>query len=233
MKHVWGAAALAVSLFAAVPSWAETVSLFCSSSGAEYELCRNGAEAWAKKTGNEVKINKMPAAWDEALPLYQQLLSAQSQDADVLLLDVVWIGLLQNHLLDLSAVLPKEDIAANFPSTVAAGTVNGKFVAQPWYTDTGLMFYRRDLLEKYKKPVPKTWAEFTETAKAVQDGERAAGNKDMWGFAWQGKSYEGLTCDAIEWVSSFDGGTIVDDKGNITIDNAGAAAALKEVSNRK
>lgn len=228
MKHVWGATALAVSLFAAAPSWAETVSLFCSSSGAEYELCKNGAEAWAKKTGNEVKINKMPAAWDEALPLYQQLLSAQSQDADVLLLDVVWIGLLQNHLLDLSTVLPKEEVAANFPSTVAAGTVNGKFVAQPWYTDTGLMFYRKDLLEKYKKPVPKTWAEFTETAKAVQDGERAAGNKDMWGFAWQGKSYEGLTCDAIEWVSSFGGGTIVDDKGNITIDNADAAAALKQ-----
>lgn len=226
MKHVWGAAILAGSLLAVTPSSAETVSLFCSSSGAEYELCKNGADAWAKQTGNEVKINKMPAAWDEALPLYQQLLSAQSQDADVLLLDVVWIGLLQNHLLDLADVLPKEEIAANFPSTVAAGTVNGRLVAEPWYTDTGLMFYRKDLLDKYKKPVPRTWSEFTQTAKAVQDGERAAGNKEMWGFAWQGKSYEGLTCDAIEWVGSFGGGTIVDDKGNITIDNADAAKAL-------
>lgn len=226
MKHFLGAAAVAGMLLWAGQASAATVSLFCSSSGAEYELCKQGAEAWAKSSGNEVKINKMPAAWDEALPLYQQLLSAQSADADVLLLDVVWIGLLQNHLLDLNAELPKEDIAAHFASTVAAGTVEGKFVALPWYTDTGLMFYRKDLLEKYGKPVPKTWAELTETAKAVQDGERAAGNKDMWGYVWQGKSYEGLTCDAIEWVGSFGGGTIIDEKGNITIDNAKAAEAL-------
>jgi trehalose/maltose transport system substrate-binding protein len=226
MKHFLGAAAVAGLLFWAGQASAATVSLFCSSSGAEYELCKQGAEAWAKSSGNEVKINKMPAAWDEALPLYQQLLSAQSADADVLLLDVVWIGLLQNHLLDLNAELPKEEIAAHFASTVAAGTVEGKFVALPWYTDTGLMFYRKDLLEKYGKPVPKSWAEFTETAKAVQEGERAAGNKDMWGYVWQGKSYEGLTCDAIEWVGSFGGGTIIDEKGNITIDNAKAAEAL-------
>jgi trehalose/maltose transport system substrate-binding protein len=226
MKHFLRAAAVAGLLLWAGQASAATVSLFCSSSGAEYELCKQGAEAWAKSSGNEVKINKMPAAWDEALPLYQQLLSAQSADADVLLLDVVWIGLLQNHLLDLNAELPKEEIAAHFASTVAAGTVEGKFVALPWYTDTGLMFYRKDLLEKYGKPVPKSWAEFTETAKAVQEGERAAGNKDMWGYVWQGKSYEGLTCDAIEWVGSFGGGTIIDEKGNITIDNAKAAEAL-------
>ncbi|MBL8579486.1 MAG: ABC transporter substrate-binding protein [Mesorhizobium sp.] len=226
MKHVFGLAALAAGL-AIAPAQAATVSLFCSSAGAEYEMCKTAADAWAKETGNEVKINKMPAAWDEALPLYQQLLSAQSPDADVLLLDVVWIGLLQNHLLDLNEELSKEDIAAHFPSTVEAGTVNGKFVALPWYVDAGLMFYRKDLLEKYGKPVPKTWAELTETAKVIQDGERAAGAKDMWGYAWQGRSYEGLTCDAIEWIGSYNGGTIVDTSGNITIDNPQAAEALK------
>lgn len=220
-----GAAALLLAN-AALPARADTVSLFCSSSGSEYEICKAGADAWARQTGNEVRINKMPAAWDEALPLYQQLLSAQSTDADVLLLDVVWVGLLQKNLLDLNADLSKDDIAQHFPATVAAGTVNGRLVALPWYTDTGLMFYRKDLLAKYGKPVPKTWAELTETAKAVQDGERAAGNKDIWGYVWQGKSYEGLTCDAIEWTASSGGGTIIDDKGAITIDNAKAAGAL-------
>ena len=46
---------------------AATVSLFCSASGSEYELCSEAANAWASETGNEVKINKMPASWDEAL----------------------------------------------------------------------------------------------------------------------------------------------------------------------
>ena len=58
------------------------------------------------------------------------------------------------------------------------------------------------------------------------DGERKAGNGDMQGFVFQAKAYEGLTCDAIEWVSSFGGGTIVDSTGNITINNPGAAKAL-------
>jgi len=38
---------------------------------------------------------------------------------------------------------------------------------------------------------------------------------DMWGYAWQGKAYEGsFPCDAIEWVGRlYGGGNIVDDKG--------------------
>src|ERR1041385_6793635 len=80
---------------------ADTVSLFCSWSVSEYELCKNAAEAWAKESGNTVKINKMPASWDDALPLYQQLLAAKSPDIDVMLVDVVWVGMLQKTLLDL------------------------------------------------------------------------------------------------------------------------------------
>ena len=48
----------------------------------------------------------------------------------------------------------------------------------------------------------------------------------MQGFVFQGKAYEGLTCDALEWVDSFGGGTIVDDSGKITINNPKAAEAL-------
>jgi trehalose/maltose transport system substrate-binding protein len=209
---------------------ADTVSLFCSSSGSEYELCKNAAEAWAKESGNQVKINKMPASWDDALPLYQQLLAAKSPDIDVMLVDVVWVGMLQKNLLDLNKEIPAEEIKAQFPSAVAAGSVDGRLVAMPWYNDTGLLFYRKDLLEKYGKPVPKTYAELAATAKEIQDGERKAGNADMWGYAWQGKAYEGLSCDAIEWVASYGGGTIVDDKGDITIDNPKAAAALTEAA---
>ena len=75
--------------------------------------------------------------------------------------------------------------------------------------------------------VPRTWEELDAEARKIQTGERAAGNEKMWGYVWQGRAYEGLTCDALEWVSSYNGGTVIDDKGRVTIDNPGAVKALE------
>ena len=58
------------------------------------------------------------------------------------------------------------------------------------------------------------------------DKEREAGNKDMWGFVFQGNAYEGLTCDALEWVKSNGGGQIIEPDGTISINNPQAAAAI-------
>jgi trehalose/maltose transport system substrate-binding protein len=58
------------------------------------------------------------------------------------------------------------------------------------------------------------------------DAERAAGNAGMWGFVFQGRAYEGLTCNALEWVDSHGGGAIVDAKGEITINNPRAVEAV-------
>lgn len=210
---------------AAAPAWADSVSMFCGAS--EYELCAKAAAGFKEKTGNDVKITKMPALLDDAIPIYQQLLAAQSTDADVLFIDVIWIGMLQRNMLDLKPLVPAEEVAQHFQSTIdAATTQDGRLVALPWYMDTGLMYYRKDLLEKYGKQPPKTWDELTETAKFIQEKERAAGSPDLWGFTWQGKSYEGLTCDAIEWIASGGGGTIIEPDGKVTINNPAAAKAL-------
>lgn len=214
----------ALAAFAASGAEAATVKLFCGAT--DYDLCSGAAQAWAEATGNAVTINKMPAVWDDAVPLYQQMLAAQSTDIDVLVIDVIWMGMLKNHLLDLGTLVPEDEAAAHFPTTIDAATIGGHLTALPWYMDIGLLFYRKDLLEKYGKPVPKSWAELTETAQAVQEGERRAGDGGLWGFVWQGKSYEGLTCDAIEWVASAGGGTVIDEEGAVTIDNPKAAAAL-------
>jgi trehalose/maltose transport system substrate-binding protein len=203
-----------------------TLSIACGSVGIEFDLCKSGAEAWAKKTGNQVRVVSTPKESNEILALYQQLLSSRSGDIDVLRIDVVWPGILAQHLVDLGGAVAKDVVAQHFPAIVEANTVGGKLVALPWFTDAGLLYYRKDLLEKHGRKVPATWQELTETARAVQDAERKAGNARMWGFVFQGRAYEGLSCNALEWVDSFGGGTIVDAQGKVTVNNPKAIEAL-------
>jgi len=211
---------------AAAPARAAEISISCSAVGLELRLCRAGAERWARETGNTVRLVSTPNAAGERLALYQQLLAARSPAIDVLQIDVVWPGILARHLLDLRPYAGERP-AANFASMIANDTVNGQLVAMPWFADVGLLYYRKDLLAKYGVQVPRSWAALAAAARRIQDGERAAGRPRMWGFVWQGRAYEGLTCDALEWIASQGGGHIVEPDGRISIDNRRAAGALQ------
>ncbi|NJN48030.1 MAG: extracellular solute-binding protein, partial [Candidatus Competibacteraceae bacterium] len=76
----------------------------------------------------------------------------------------------------------------------------------------------------------ETWAQLSATALRIQTAERAAGNDKLWGFVWQGRAYEGLTCNALEWVVSHDGGTLVDAAGKVTLNNPQVVAALEQAA---
>ncbi|CAH2787317.1 MAG: Maltodextrin ABC transporter, substrate-binding protein MdxE [uncultured Caballeronia sp.] len=207
------------------PATAATLRIACGAAGVDQDICQVSAKRWAEKTGNEVEFISMPNNSSETLALYQQLLSSGSDKIDVMQIDTVWPGILANHLINLKAYSKGQE-GQSFPSIVANDTVNGRLVAMPWFIDTGLLYYRKDLLDKYHLKVPATWDELNSAASKIQSAERAAGNEKMWGYVWQGCAYEGLTCDALEWVSSYNGGAVVDGKGRVTVDNPAAAKAL-------
>jgi trehalose/maltose transport system substrate-binding protein len=202
-----------------------TVTVSCGTVGQDFEFCKKAADEWSAKTGNSVKHLTVPQNTSDILGLFRQMFAAKSTDLDVITVDVVWPGIIKDHLLDLKPY-SKGAEKEHFPMIVANNTVGGKLVAMPWFTDAGVLYYRKDLLTKYSEKPPTTWAELTATAKKVMDGERKAGNPDMQGFVFQAKATEGLTCDALEWVSSYGGGNIVDSSGKITINNPNAAKAL-------
>lgn len=226
MPRFLASLAAVTGLIASTGAWAVEISISCSALGKEYEICKQGVDAWAKKTGNTVKIVSTPNSATERLALYQQLFGAGAADIDVFQIDVVWTGILGQHLVDLTAKA-QGTIDDHLPTMIETSQVGGKLMAMPWFADAGLLYYRKDLLEKYKRPVPQTWADLTETARLIQEGERKEGRGDFWGYVWQGRAYEGLTTNALEWIASFNGGTIVDAKGEITVENPKAAEALK------
>ena len=133
---------------------------------------------------------------------------------------MIWPGVLADRLLDLKPYIPQQEISAHFPELIANNTVNGRLIALPSFLNEGVLFYRTDLLQKYGyRAPPKTWEELEIMARRIQSGERAGGNKDFWGYVWEGAPSEALTCDALEWQVSEGGGTILDDSGKVTVNN--------------
>ena len=139
------------------------------------------------------------------------------------MIDVVWPGAFAPYLVDLK---PKLGAQARLHAAgiIANDTVGGHLVAMPWFGDFGILYYRTDLLKKYGyKPADHL-------DPALRDGEedpgrRAGANPQFSGFVFQGNGYEGLTCDALEWIASSGGGQFIEG-GKATINNPKAAAML-------
>lgn len=156
--------------------------------------------------GITVKDEMLPASTDEQHQFYAINLDSQSTDFDVLSLDVIWVSEFARAgwLRDVTRVLAEGEQNAFFPGPVQAVTQDGRLFAVPWYIDAGLLYYRTDLLKKYNRSVPKTWQELVKTAQEITEKE-----SNLYGFIWQGKQYEGLVCNVLEFIWS-DGGGILE-----------------------
>ncbi|MEZ2329124.1 ABC transporter substrate-binding protein [Mesorhizobium sp. RCC_202] len=215
-------------LLMVAPVHAVELSIVSGDTGNGIKVLREILDRFEKKSGNKVDIVVIPPSTTDQFGQYRLWLAAGSSDIDVYQTDVIWAPQLASQLVDLTEAT-KDVVGAHFPSIIKSQTVNGRLVALPIFTDAPALYYRKDLLDKYGAKVPATWKELQDTARLVMDKERAAGNKGIWGYVFQGNAYEGLTCNALEWVMSNGGGGIVEPDGTISINNPKAAAALDMV----
>jgi trehalose/maltose transport system substrate-binding protein len=206
---------------------AEVLRFACDSVGLGARICKEKAQEWGRLNNYTVKLVQIPRSPTRRLELYKQMFDARSDKIDVLMIDIVWPGILASSLVDLRPAA-EAVIHQHLPSMIANNTVQGRLVAMPWYIDAGLLFYRKDLLERYGAAVPQTWGELMRTARSIQESERRRGNRDLWGYVWQGKAYEGLTCNVVEWLASRGKGRLVDDNGRVTIDKPAMVEALQQ-----
>jgi len=188
---------------------------------------RSVLSRFTQKTGIQVKLIVGPESMTDRLQLYLDALERKSSTPDVLYTDVIWPGVLAEYTVDLKP-FTADGVKLVMPAALQNNTVDGRLVAMPFSIEVGLLYYRTDLLAKYgfKKP-PETWDELAQMARRIQDGERAEGHKDFWGYVWQGAQYEGLTCNGLEWQASSGGGKIIEDDGTITVNNPQTVKALK------
>lgn len=121
--------------------------------------------------GIRVELQQVP--WTAA---HEKLLTAFAGDAlpDVCALGNTWIP----EFAALGALAPLDAPLARAPSIRAgdyfpgawqSGVIDGRVYALPWYVETRLPFYRRDLLERAGVTrLPRTWTEWSEALVAVK-----------------------------------------------------------------
>ncbi len=165
--------------------------------------------------GIRVSDEALPASTDEQHQFYAVNLQSRSSSFDVLALDVIWVPEFARAgwLRDLTHLLAPGEENAFFPGPVEAVTFRGRRYAIPWYIDAGVLYVRTDLLSKYGKRVPRTWQELAATAQEIMQSEPG-----IYGYLWQGRQYEGLVCNALEFIWS-NGGDLLPG-GKAAIDGA-------------
>ena len=144
---------------------------------------------------------------------------------DLLLMDVTWTAKYARAgwLLPLDDWLGRDALEPLLEGARAGNRIDGQLWRLPLVADMGLLYYRSDLMEQ----PPRTPAELEATARRLQDTGQV-----RWGYVWQGRQYEGLSCVFAEMVEAFgghwgskaEGGAAADD-GTLGLDQPAASQA--------
>ncbi|GHU13736.1 sugar ABC transporter substrate-binding protein [Alphaproteobacteria bacterium] len=243
MKKYLRLIAVAISAGMLNCAQAYTIKITSRSKGVELELLRKAVDEWMAKHNGEhkVEIITLPHASNECFALYQQWFGAESFDVDVLQMDVAWVGVFSDCLAALDEYCAKYLDMNDYFDIIKENmySSDGHLVALPLYTDCGLFYYRKDLLEKYNRSVPKTLEELYDTALYIQTEERKdeAKKNRFYGFIFQAKAFEILTCNFLEMIDACGGAIVKNGVAEINSDNGIYAIeflikCLKNITNR-
>lgn len=165
-----------------------------------------------------------PSASTEVHQALVQQLVRRTGTPDVFTQDVVWIAEMAGAgwAMPLDQYFPADARKDYFPGTIAACTYQNKLTALPWFVDSGMLYYRTDLLAAAGANVPETWDDLVKTAAAIQQGGKAD-----FGYLWQGKQAEVLVCDAVEVIASNNGSILSPDGKSSRLGDAKAVEAIQ------
>src|SRR5918999_3666262 len=146
----------------------------------------------------QVKYREMPSDTGQYFDQLRTEFQAGGGEIDVIGGDVIWPAQFaaQGWIVDFSDRMPESEQKKYLPGPIESLTYDGKIWGVPWYTDAGMLYYRRDLLEESGiSAPPKTWEELKEMGDQVS---QETGTK--YGFVFQGSEYEGGVCNGCEYI---------------------------------
>jgi multiple sugar transport system substrate-binding protein len=162
--------------------------------------------------------------------LLTQKLKNRSEDVDVFLMDVTWPPefAAAGWAAPLDEVFPASEREKFLEGAILANTYEDQIYGVPLFVDSGVLYYRKDLLEKYGFRPPATWNDLVSQARQIVEKERQRG-QTIFGFSGQFKQYEGLVCDMMEYVLSRGGRILNPETGKSSIAEEPAVEAVRFV----
>jgi multiple sugar transport system substrate-binding protein len=170
----------------------------------------------------KVSLTSAPTNTDTNRATLATQISGGSATPDVFMGDVIWPAQFgaKQLAVPLSDYLPASYWAQFAPGLVKGATYKGKVYGSPLFEDQGFLYYRKDLLQKEGLPVPQTWEQLESDAQKLQKAGLV-----KYGFVWQGASYEGLTCNYMEYLTDAGGTATNGDYTKASLDSAAAVKA--------
>ena len=222
-KTLFGAvAALCLATSAAQ---AEAITVLVEGGG--HSLQQAAADAFTKETGIEVNFVEVP--YQGVFDKLTAEIASGTSNYDVATIDVVWNAAFATHVEDLSDLFTDAVKADIPPALLADAKVGGKLIAMPAWANAEIVFYRKDLWEDpanqaafkqqygYDLAPPANWQQWRDMAKFfTKDG--------MFGTDVIGATSEEWMAEVLQAGSP---GVILDDKGQVILDNQAHIDALE------
>jgi multiple sugar transport system substrate-binding protein len=172
----------------------------------------------------QVEWRETPAASDEYFEQMLSELQSGKSTVDVIGGDVVWPAQFaaNGFLVDLSDRFTDQMKADHLDGPLQPITYEGKTYGVPWFTDAGMFYYRKDLLEEsgFSQP-PKTWDEMKEMVAKI----RADAGEEYDGYVFQGAQDEGGVVNGLEHIWNAGGEVLEGDR--VVVNSAEAVEGLK------
>ena len=178
-----------------------------------------------KEQGGSVTYKAAPTDTGQFFDQLRNQFQAGESTPQIVGGDVIWPAQFaaNGYIAPLNDYFPQDQQQAFTPGSIQSNSSEGNVYGVPWYTDVGLLYYRKDLLEQsgFSEP-PKTWEELKQQAQKVQQD---AGTK--FGFVFQGARGESGVCNGLEYIRTH-GGDVTDlnDVNKVVVDSPESTAGL-------
>jgi multiple sugar transport system substrate-binding protein len=180
----------------------------------------------AQHPNGKVSLHELPDNADQQRQQMVQNNQIKNPKMAVLSMDVVWTA--EFAAKGQVEALPPDQFPTDsfLKATVDSATYFNKLYGYPYTSDGGLLYYRKDLLDKYGLKPPTSFDEMKAACDKITAGEK---DTALGCFAGQYNKYEGLTVNFDEAVHGA-GGVIVGEDGKPNVATPEATKGLQTLT---